>query len=181
MVAAIIPVTTPRTKYPRARRFFLSSTADAMKPQIAPAPAITATRISCNAPAAIMLPDQTTVIAGREVRAHVRDQTEDEALPLYATACNVMSEIDVRLWPSVVPKVEIHTSTFDVSVRLPTSMRLCPGCSDVVGVSSVVSANLAGFSVGDERIWTFVPVLDTSIVTALSAVGSDKCSKSPSP
>ena len=29
-------------------------------------------------------------------------------------------------------------------------MRLCPGCSGVVGVSSVVSANLAGVSVGDE-------------------------------
>ena len=60
-------------------------------------------------------------------------------------------------------------------------MRLCPGCSGVVGVSSVVSANLAGVSVGDDRICTSVPVLDKSMVTALSALGSDRCSSSPSP
>ena len=34
---------------------------------------------------------------------------------------------------------------------------------------------------GDERICTSVPVLDKSIVTALSAVGSDRCNSSPSP
>ena len=100
------------------------------------------------------------------------------ALP---AACSVMSEISVRLLPSVVPSLEIHTSTFDVSVRSWTSMRLCPGCNGVVGVSSVVSANAAGFSVGEERICTSVPVLDMSMVTALSAVGSDRCSNNPSP
>ena len=61
------------------------------------------------------------------------------------------------------------------------AMRLCPGCSGVVGVSSLVSDNLAGVAVGDERICTLVPVLGTSIVTALSAVGSDRCSSRPIP
>ena len=44
----------------------------------------------------------------------------------YAAACSVMSEISVRLSPLVVPKVVIHTSTFDVLVRSFTAMRLCP-------------------------------------------------------
>ena len=47
--------------------------------------------------------------------------------PPYAAACNVMSEISVRLSPSVVPRVVIHTSTLDVLVRSCTVMRLCPG------------------------------------------------------
>ena len=93
----------------------------------------------------------------------------------------MISEISIRLSPCVLPKVEIHTSTLEVLVRSCTAMRLCPGCSGVVGVSSVVSANLAGVWVGDERICTWVPVLDTSIVTALSAVGSDRCSNRPIP
>src|SRR6201993_1706541 len=99
----------------------------------------------------------------------------------YAAACRVISEISVRLSPLVVPRVEIHTSTLEVLVRLCTAMRLCPGRSEMFGVSSTVSANLAGASVVDERICTWVPVLDTSIVTALSAVGSDRCSSRPMP
>src|SRR6476646_73656 len=70
----------------------------------------------------------------------------------YAAVCRVISEISVRLWPSVVPNLVIHTRTLDVLVRSCTSTRLCPGCSGVVGVSSLVSANVAGFSVGEERI-----------------------------
>jgi hypothetical protein len=62
-----------------------------------------------------------------------------------------------------------------------TAVRLCPGCSGVVGVSSVVSDNLAGVSVADERICTAIPVLGKSIVTPLSAVGSDRCSNRPWP
>jgi hypothetical protein len=46
---------------------------------------------------------------------------------LYAAARRVISEISVRLSPLVVPKVVIHTSTFDVLVRSCTAMRLCPG------------------------------------------------------
>lgn len=58
-----------------------------------------------------------------------RDQAAVRALAAtpYPAACSVMSEISVRLWPSVVPSFEIHTSTFDVLVRSWTSMRLCPG------------------------------------------------------
>lgn len=48
-------------------------------------------------------------------------------------ACRVISEISVRLWPSVVPSFEIHTSTLDVLVRLCTSMRFSPGSNVVVG------------------------------------------------
>src|SRR6476661_4464787 len=92
-----------------------------------------------------------------------------------------MSESSVRLSPLVVPNVEIHTSTLEVLVPLCTDMRLCPGCNEVVGVSSVVLENLTGFSVGDERICTWVPVLGTSTVTVLSAVGSDRCSNRPIP
>src|SRR6478752_6470758 len=80
----------------------------------------------------------------------------------YAAACRVISEISVRLWPSVVPNLAIQTRTLDVLVRSCTSTRLCPGCSGVVGVSSRVSANVAGVSVGEERIWNSVPVLDKS-------------------
>jgi hypothetical protein len=70
--------------------------------------------------------------------------------PIHAAACSVISEISVRLWPSVVPNLVIHTSTLDVRVRSWTAIRWWPGCSGVVGVNSVVSSSFAGVSVGDE-------------------------------
>lgn len=45
----------------------------------------------------------------------------------------------------------------------------------------MVSANVAGFSVGEDRICTSVPVLDKSMVTALKAVGSERCNNKPCP
>jgi hypothetical protein len=81
VLAAISPVRTPRTKYPRARFFFLRITAEPMKPPIAATPATATNRSSCSSPAALMMPDQTTADVGPEVRADCCDQTEDEALP----------------------------------------------------------------------------------------------------
>jgi hypothetical protein len=65
-------------------------------------------------------PDVATPPPARQPPSKSSDST-------YAAACSVMSEISVRLSPSVVPNVVIHTSTLDVFVRSRTAMRLRPG------------------------------------------------------
>jgi hypothetical protein len=97
-------------------------------------------------------------------------------ISVHDAACSVISEMSERLLPPVVPSVEIHTKTVDVGVRVFTGMLLWPGRIGVGGVSSVVSASLAGVAVGEERICTMVPVLSRLTVTALRIVGCGSCS-----
>src|SRR5690348_12952147 len=85
------------------------------------------------------------------------------------------------LLPLVVPRVEIHTSRFDVGAPALTAMVLCPDFSAVAGVSTVVSSSFDGFGEGDERISTLVPVLEMSMLTAPTTVGFGSCSIRPSP
>ncbi len=87
----------------------------------------------------------------------------------------------MRLSPLVVPNVEIHTSRYDVGDDALTGMLLWPGCIATGWVSAVVSSSLAGVAVADERIWTFVPVLARSRVTAPTTVGCGSCSIRPTP
>src|SRR4051794_39210958 len=89
--------------------------------------------------------------------------------------------MSARLLPSVLPSVEIHTSTFDVGEEPFTAMVLCPGLSAVAEVSTVVSPSFDGFGEADERISTLVPVLEISIVTAPTTVGLGSCSINPTP
>ena len=93
----------------------------------------------------------------------------------------VMSEMSVRLLPAVWPNVEIHTSRFEVAAALGTEMVLLPGLSGVGPVSTVVSARLAGLAVEALLIWTWVPVLDTVMVTLPTTVDSGNCSMRPTP
>lgn len=93
----------------------------------------------------------------------------------------MISEITARLLPPVLPNVEIHTSRFDIGEPELTSMTLWPGLSAVAGISTVVSANFAGVGVEAERISTLVPMLATSMVTALTTVGLGKCNINPTP
>ncbi len=96
-------------------------------------------------------------------------------------ACSVRSAIALRLLPSVVPSVVIHTSTVDMGAAFGTGIVLWPGCISVGGVSSMVSDSSAGVGVGDDRICTSVPVLGTSRETDASRVACGSCSSKPTP
>src|SRR6478736_6307399 len=96
-------------------------------------------------------------------------------------ALMVTSEMSVRLLPSTVPSVEIHTRTYEVDDALFTEMVLEPGFSGVAGVSSVVSDSDDGVADWAERICTEVPVLVTLRVTEPTTVGCGNCSIRPTP
>ncbi len=106
------------------------------------------------------LPNPAPETHGRTVTNRRIPGTSPEPEPMgQDAACTVTSERAARLWPLVVPSVEIHTSRYDVGDDALTGMLLWPGCTDVGCVSAVVSFSLAGVAVDDERIWIFVPVL----------------------
>lgn len=93
----------------------------------------------------------------------------------------VMFESSERFFPSVLPKVVIHTKTFDVCAPERTGMVLCPGLSGVAGTSREVSSSRPGDAVDEERISTLVPVLGVSMDTAPTTVGLGNCNINPTP
>jgi hypothetical protein len=118
---AINPQKKPRTKKPRPRRLFLRMTADAMNPPTAAVMATAESRaISCVGPSDPMrhlrviicqgrLPDPTTDIAGGALPAHVRDQSEREALAARHTRSGVCNrnQITEGAMPAVLDRQEL--------------------------------------------------------------------------
>ena len=84
---------------------------------------------------------------------------------------SVISEMSERLAPFTEPRVEIHTSTFDVGDAPSTSMVFGPGFNGVGWVSAVVSSSDDGVGLDDDRICTAVPVLLTLMVTDPTVAG----------
>lgn len=79
---------------------------------------------------AALVPHPASEPHGRTVTNTTGPGTSPNLVPQEADL-TVISEIAVRLLPSVVPSVEIHTSKFDVGDDALTGMTLWPGCINV--------------------------------------------------